>query len=302
LIYFVGQLAEVDTNLIKVCLQNLLYYKVVKLVPIFQYSNTYATTPEIHKKLITGDPNFKNECIEFVARLEHVCISIYMDTSSLFQCILIIQFYFNQTLPHFSDIVRFYCDMKRGVTIKDLCSRYRTIPARPGTQIHIPSISDCGKYSDHSLSSSTHSQSPKSYSNPVTPIRLRAVAQSQSQFYNTRFQQEAYTILNVIDERHLVLFGLVHGFVRRIDKYPVLQLNQQRHSSFSLTASSCKYTGPEDHTGKDNLLKHRRKYAGLYTMFSGEYSYDEICLGNEISQTVLDEMIERDPDVVVIWK
>lgn len=190
--------------------------------------------------------------------------------------------------------------MKRGVTIKDLCARYRTITARPASPLQLPSMADSGKLSEYSLSSSTHSnQSLKSYSTPATPIRLRAVAQSH---FQNRFLQESLKVLNVIDERHLVLFGLVHGFLRRIEKYPILQLNQQRHPSFSLSGRVATYSRADDNTGKDGLMKMRQKHSGIYSMFTGNFSFDEICLSNELNQSELDELVEKDPDVVVIWK
>ena len=70
-------LADVDLNLVKICTQNLLYYKVIKLVPLFLYGNTYCTLPNIHEKLVMGSEKFKLDCIDFVSRLEHVSSKLY---------------------------------------------------------------------------------------------------------------------------------------------------------------------------------------------------------------------------------
>ena len=43
----IAQHGKVDVNLAKACIQNLIYYGVVALAPIFQYSNVYVTTPKI---------------------------------------------------------------------------------------------------------------------------------------------------------------------------------------------------------------------------------------------------------------
>jgi len=67
-----GQLADVDLGLVQTCLQNLLCYKVIKMIPTFQYGNMYCVTPDLHSKLVEGDPSFRNECLYFVARSEHV--------------------------------------------------------------------------------------------------------------------------------------------------------------------------------------------------------------------------------------
>lgn len=205
-----------------------------------------------------------------------------------------------QNKPHYADVVRFYCAMKRGVTVKELCCRFRTIPATPRATVTLPSILDSGKFSDHSLSSSTQSnQSPRTFSNPTTPIKFRP---PHSQFYAAKLHSDSQTILNVIDERYLVLFGIVHGFVRRIEKYPCLQLTPQRHPSFSLNTNTGKVQSNTDDGGRDNLAKHRQKYSVAYSMFNGVHTFDEICLTNDLTQAELDEVIEKDPDVSVIWK
>lgn len=43
----IAALADVENNLVKACVQNLVYYGVVALVPLFQYGNVYCTTPKL---------------------------------------------------------------------------------------------------------------------------------------------------------------------------------------------------------------------------------------------------------------
>lgn len=74
-IFLTGNLSDVHINLVKSCIQNLLYYNVVKLVPAFQYGNSYYLTTNFHSKLVRGDDNFKNECLFFVAKADHVRVS-----------------------------------------------------------------------------------------------------------------------------------------------------------------------------------------------------------------------------------
>jgi hypothetical protein len=40
-------LAQVELGLLKEALRHLVYYRCVTLIDIFQYSNTYVTTPKI---------------------------------------------------------------------------------------------------------------------------------------------------------------------------------------------------------------------------------------------------------------
>uniref|UniRef100_A0A1Y1N824 Nitrogen permease regulator 2-like protein n=1 Tax=Photinus pyralis TaxID=7054 RepID=A0A1Y1N824_PHOPY len=43
----IAALADVENNLVKACVQNLVYYGAVALVPLFQYGNVYCTTPKL---------------------------------------------------------------------------------------------------------------------------------------------------------------------------------------------------------------------------------------------------------------
>nr|CAD7457340.1 unnamed protein product [Timema tahoe] len=58
--------ADVDINLVKACVQNLVYYSVVTLIPIFQYSNVYSVTPKI--KMLSIDKELQQRCIKFVSK------------------------------------------------------------------------------------------------------------------------------------------------------------------------------------------------------------------------------------------
>ncbi|XP_071959760.1 GATOR1 complex protein NPRL2-like [Antedon mediterranea] len=89
--------ADVDLNLVKTCLQNLLYYEVITTVPIFQYSNVYTVTPEINR--LMEDKELQQECIRYVARSKHAA-------------------------PTFRSVFKLYCGLRPATTVKDLCSRY----------------------------------------------------------------------------------------------------------------------------------------------------------------------------------
>lgn len=58
--------ADVENNLVKACVQNLVYYGVVALIPIFQYCNVYTATPKL--KLLAGNKNLQQRCIEYVSK------------------------------------------------------------------------------------------------------------------------------------------------------------------------------------------------------------------------------------------
>ncbi|EFN68896.1 Tumor suppressor candidate 4 [Camponotus floridanus] len=88
--------ADVENNLVKSCVQNLIYYGVVTLIPIFQYSNVYAITPKL--KQLGDDIKLQERCIAYASKSP-------------------------RQPAYFRDIYRMYSSMTYGVTMKDLCQR-----------------------------------------------------------------------------------------------------------------------------------------------------------------------------------
>ncbi|XP_046679969.1 GATOR complex protein NPRL2 isoform X1 [Homalodisca vitripennis] len=89
--------ADVENNLVKSCLQNLVYYGLVSMVPIFQYSNMYTATPKLRRLAL--DKRLHEECLRSVAKS-------------------------GRQLPYLRDVFRLYASMTHGVTMSDLCARY----------------------------------------------------------------------------------------------------------------------------------------------------------------------------------
>ncbi|XP_048041913.1 GATOR complex protein NPRL2 [Megalobrama amblycephala] len=167
--------ADVELNLVRIAVQNLLYYEVVTLVSIFQYSNVYCTTPKVQN--LIDKKCLQEECLQYVSKLGQ--------RTSL------------------RDVFQLYCGLTPGTTVRDLCSRY-----------------------SHQLQR--------------------------------------------VDERKLIQFGLMKGLIRRLQKYPVKVI-------------------------KDDRSRPPRLYTGCH-------SYDEICCKTGMSYRELDERLENDPNIVVCWK
>ncbi|XP_063224992.1 GATOR1 complex protein NPRL2-like isoform X2 [Bacillus rossius redtenbacheri] len=170
--------ADVDINLVKSCVQNLVYYGVVTLIPIFQYSNVYAATTKL--RMLCEDKELQERCLRFVSK----------------------------ELPALRDVFRMYSGMSHGVTIRDLCVRLNPHPLR-------------------------------------------------------------------INERKLILFGVLEGLIRRVYKMPV-------YLSDDL----------EDGVPASGVHKH----------LTGLSSVDEVCCALGMSSQHLEDYLERDPNVVVVWK
>ncbi|WFD31331.1 Nitrogen permease regulator 2 [Malassezia sp. CBS 17886] len=60
----IAQLADLDTVLVKQCIEHLLYYKFAILIDIFQFSNVYAIRPQVSSLL--DDEGIGSECAAYV--------------------------------------------------------------------------------------------------------------------------------------------------------------------------------------------------------------------------------------------
>jgi len=89
--------ADVEISLVRRCMQDMIQYKIVKLIPIFQYSNVYIPTPEVNQ--LTHDKKLKEECLKYVGKK-------------------------GKTPPSFRDVFMLYCGLSPGATVRDLCTRY----------------------------------------------------------------------------------------------------------------------------------------------------------------------------------
>lgn len=92
--------ADVEVSLVKACIQNMIYYGIVKLIPIFQYSNSYLPTQRLVE--LYENEKLRQDCIEYVAKT----------TNS------------PDMLPSFRSIFRMLCGMNYGITIRDLCFQF----------------------------------------------------------------------------------------------------------------------------------------------------------------------------------
>lgn len=92
--------ADVEVSLVKACIQNMIYYGIVKLIPIFQYSNSYLPTQRLVE--LYENEELQDECIQSVARVSNA----------------------PELLPNFHSIFRMFCSMNYGITVRDLCLQF----------------------------------------------------------------------------------------------------------------------------------------------------------------------------------
>lgn len=88
--------ADVEADLVKSCVQNLVYYGVVQLLPILKYSNVYMTQ---NLKSLIQNVNLAKACCKYV--------SLKPDKPH----------------PSVQKIFQFYASMTHGVTLRAICQR-----------------------------------------------------------------------------------------------------------------------------------------------------------------------------------
>jgi len=200
---------DVDINLVKICLQNLLQFGYILIIPIFLYSNVYVATEDLDR--LTSEAKLWDECREFVAKETtpkegQAKFDPQQPSSNLF-------FRKEETpLPSFSDVFTIFCAMNMGTRIKDLCSRH----ARNFTHV---------------------------------------------------------------DVKRLVQFGLIHGLIRCVRKYPCLV--------------------PGDNP---TVISKRLRPLTTGRWLNGDHSLDEISCRTGIEFQELEELIEDDPNIVVVMR
>jgi len=99
----ISSLADVGSALVRACVQNLVYHKVVGMTTIFQYSNVYTVTPQM--SMVRRDKQFQQDLLTSISRREG-------------------------DLPSFRHVYTFISSFTYGTTVRDLCQRMS--PSRLG--------------------------------------------------------------------------------------------------------------------------------------------------------------------------
>ncbi|EFA78815.1 NPR2 family protein [Heterostelium album PN500] len=180
----ISKLTEIDINLVKSCIKHLVYYSIVKMVDIFQYSNIYNPTPLIRK--LASNLDMQSECSAFITTP-------------------------GSTICSFETIFMLYANMSTDTPFREYCTE-----------------------------------------NELTSLG--------------------------IDERSFIIFGVINGFLRRKQRYPIL--------------NNLKLLEKLPQNDKKRLL-------------NGNKSFDEICcilsVGMDVVEKLLSEIAEPD-QYTVIWK
>lgn len=102
----------VENALVKACIQNLVYYEVVQLLPLLKYSNIYMCTRNLQR--LTKDTVLSQLCRSYVAIQQYQNNGSTTSTGAA------------DRQPSLHKILQIYSYMTHGITLKMLC--YRTSP------------------------------------------------------------------------------------------------------------------------------------------------------------------------------
>jgi len=109
----IASLADVEIGLVKACVQNLVYHRVVRCIPhVFQYSNQYMVTPEI--RLFRENAAFRDEFMAFLYTQEG---QQQKDCQQQQQP--------SAKKASFADVFKLVTEFRHGTTVKDICLRNR---------------------------------------------------------------------------------------------------------------------------------------------------------------------------------
>ncbi|KAM3968516.1 GATOR complex protein NPRL2 [Aphomia sociella] len=97
---------NVEKTLVKSCIQNLLYYGVVTLIPVLKFSNMYRATPNLSR--LFSDNELQRSCLSFITKGSE-----------------------SKEKPRLSDVVGVLCALQQGTTLRAVSERFCPAPPAP---------------------------------------------------------------------------------------------------------------------------------------------------------------------------
>jgi hypothetical protein len=108
--------ADVETNLVKAAIQNLLYHRVVEIVPIFMYGNVYCVTPRLNE--LREDNVLRNEFMQIIQREPPPPSALEEAAVPAAQAV-------PRPVVTFRDVFAMVCEFNNHTTVTDICNRFQ---------------------------------------------------------------------------------------------------------------------------------------------------------------------------------
>ncbi|KAL4717667.1 hypothetical protein ACJJTC_000816 [Scirpophaga incertulas] len=90
---------NVEKTLVKSCIQNLVYYGVITLIPVLKFSNMYRATPNLSR--FFSDQELQKSCLDFITKGSEA-----------------------KDKPALSHVLEILCSLQQGTTLRAVCERY----------------------------------------------------------------------------------------------------------------------------------------------------------------------------------
>ncbi|XP_063545935.1 GATOR complex protein NPRL2-like [Cydia strobilella] len=90
---------NVEKTLVKSCIQNLVYYGVVTLIPVIKFTNMYRATPNLSR--LFSDKELQKSCLAFITKGSE-----------------------SKEKPTISDVLEMLCALQQGTTLRAVCERH----------------------------------------------------------------------------------------------------------------------------------------------------------------------------------
>jgi hypothetical protein len=298
----IAEAANVEVSLVRRALQQLSYYGAVALVDIFQYSNIYATQPRV--QLLLRSQELRAACIRYVVSSSSASASSLGGKG--------------RDGEDWSDL-----------TISPAAARPAEGPETPSAGGNATSIATSYSSGGEMLSAATAALGGGEALLPPPPpaplqfdrvFRLYCAFGAGSRTCDICAQGDTEGI--GIDDRRFITFGIVHGILRRMHKYPVRVTGRGGGSrgpgsvggtgtsigtgSGSGSGSGASLPGP---SGAIPLPPHtpteERPWpssAALVRLLDGEHSLEDICCRFCASQQAVEAAIEEMDSFVFVLK
>lgn len=98
---------NVEKTLVKSCIQNLVYYGVVTLIPVLKFNNMYRATPNLSR--LFSDVELQRSCLAFITKENDKIVE-------------------KVNKPTISDVLEILCSLQQGTTLRAVCERFSTLP------------------------------------------------------------------------------------------------------------------------------------------------------------------------------
>ena len=304
--------ADVDITIVKKVIQNLIHYGCVKLVDIFQYSNIYATTPQLSDLLLNDE--LRAIAIKYISNDDN-----YIEEIEHYNQILIQQqqLYSNNNIggsttnlvPEEDEEMENTNKSQQDITTNDQDDDKESVTS--SVTSYYSTVSNQSRNSTNNPHQiSTFPPKPFTYPSFDYVFRLYTSFGAGARVCDICVQYN--TIKHHIDDRRLLRFGILYGILKRIHKYPIKSIyspNNTNNASIPTTSTFQAMPALPLPLANNNLSSSIGTITSNFTIpteilnkCDGTLSIEAICVELGMPQTIIERTIDSLGDYVYILR